>query len=588
MTDKNNPNTKAGHKIRNIILCLLVICMSNIIFGDMVWAQTKAAQQQKVEKQKQAHPKAAKKEPAKDTKKEQSKIKPTIPSANRYQKGRVFLEYADRLSMDEAISPDYQVLNGNVKFRKADMYMFCDSAHYYDKQNSLYAFGNVKMEQGDTLFVYADELYYDGALDLAKLRNNVRMINRNVTLYTDSLDYDMIANIGYYFEGGKIVDDKNELSSIYGQYAPDTKDTQFLFDVEMVNDKFILTGDTLYYNTDTHIADIVGYTTMVSDSSIIYTDNGWYDSQNDKAVLYNKSVIVSKDNQKLTGDTIFYNRATGFGEVFGNMILVDSAKCTTIAGGYGYYNELTEESFATKNALAMEYSQKDTLFLHGDTIQAYLLTEDSTRVMNAYPNVRFYRVDVQGVCDSLSFMSRDSMLYMHRHPILWNTNRQVTGNVIKVHFNDSTVDTAYLPEYGMLAEHVEEEFYNQLYGKEMTAYFENQEMRRLEVNGNVQTIMLPQENDSTYNKIVNAEGSFLTVDLKDQKMEKLTLRPDVQGKVIPLIVAKKAQYYLKGFKWHEDIRPKDKFDIFETPDAMKEYIESPETIAPAKRIREEQ
>lgn len=563
----NNKNTSKRHKILNGLLCLLALCMLNVIFGDITRAQTSSG------KNKPAHVNKT------------GKIKPTIPTADRYQKGRVFLEYADKLTMDENVSTEYQVLNGNVKFRKGDMYMFCDSAHFYDKKNSLYAFGNVRMEQGDTLFVYADQLYYNGDIDLAQLRYNVRMENRNVTLFADSLDYDLLANIGYYFEGGKIVDEENELTSVYGQYAPDTKDSEFLFDVVLTNDRYVMNTDTLLYNTDTHIADIVGYTTIVSDSNVIYTDKGWYDTQADKSTLYNRSLIVGKDNQTLTGDTIFYDRNTGFGEVFGNMVLTDSLKSSTIKGGYGYYNEKTEDSFATIRALAMEYSQKDTLYLHGDTIKSYIL-EDSSRVMCAYPEVRFFRIDIQGICDSISFMSRDTMMYMHRHPILWNTNRQVMGNVIKVHFNDSTVDKAYLPEYGMLAEHVAEEFYNQLSGKEMIAYFEEQDMRRLDVNGNVMTIMLPMENDSTYNKLINAEGSFLIVNMRNRKMEKLNLWPDVTGKVTPIYLAKKSQYYLKGFKWYDEIRPKDKDDIYEVPEAMKELFSTPEAVAPVRRIRE--
>lgn len=576
MTKRIKRQNTRGHKIQNVILCLLAICTLNIIYGDNARGQSKK------------HSKTANNIEKQDSAKKSSKLKPTIPSADRYQKGRVFLEYADKLSMNEFISPDYQVLNGNVKFRKGDMYMFCDSAHFYDKKNSLYAFGNVRMEQGDTLFVYSDQLYYDGNEELAKLRNNVRMENRNVTLFTDSLDYDLVANIGYYFEGGKIVDEKNELASIYGQYAPDTKDTEFLFDVIMTNDKFKLVTDTLYYNTTTKIADIVGYTTMVSDSSIIYSDKGWYDTNTDRATLYNRSLIITKDNQKLTGDTIFYNRAEGIGEVFGNMILTDSVKSTSILSDYGYYNEKNDSTFATKRALVMEYSQKDTLYLHGDTIKSFLIDNDSTRIMTAYPNVRFFRIDIQGVCDSLAFTSRDSMLYMHRHPILWNEKRQVSGNIIKVHFNDSTADKAYLPEYGMLAEHIDENFYNQLYGKEMIAYFNGKEMTRLDVNGNVQAILLPMENDSTYNKIVSAEGSFLTIDLKEQKMEKLRLWPDVTGKVIPIYLSKKADLFLKSFAWYEEIRPKDRYDIFETSNKMKELLSSPETIAPVRRIREDQ
>ncbi len=575
MVPKHNKHSNKGHKFLNGFLCLLGICLLNVIFGDATRAQIKKQTQQSPKTEKEQTPNG-------------KRVRPTIPQANRYQKGKVFLEHADRLSMDARISDEYQVLNGNVKFRKGDMYMYCDSAHFFDKQNSLHAFGHVKMEQGDTLFVYSDILYYDGMQELAKLRYNVRMENRNVTLFADSLDYDMIANIGYYFEGGKIVDDKNELTSVYGQYAPDTKDSEFLFDVVLTNDRYVMRTDTLFYNTNTHIADIVGYTTIVSDSNIIYTDKGWYNTENEKSTLYNRSLIVGKDNQTLTGDTIYYDRNTGYGEVFGNMVLVDSAKSTTIEGGYGYYNEKTDESFATKRALALEYSKKDTLYLHGDTIKTYILPDDSSRVMCAYPSVRFYRIDVQGLCDSISFMSRDSMMYMHRHPILWNEERQVMGNVIQVHFNDSTVDKAYLPEYGLLAEHVDEEFYNQLSGKEMTAYFEEQDMRRLDVSGNVMSIMLPMENDSTYNKLINAEGSFLIVNMRNRKMEKLNLWPDVTGKVTPLFLAKKSQYYLKGFKWYGGIRPKDKNDIFDVPDEMKQLFSTPETIAPVRRIREEE
>lgn len=550
--NKNNKTFHQRHKILKGLLCLLALWLVYIAFD------TPAARA----------------------------VKPMIPDANRYQKEKVFLEYADSLFMDES-HPEFQVLKGNVKFRKEDMFMYCDSANFYDKENRLDAFGNVKMEQGDTLNVFADKLYYDGQEEYARLRHNVRMEHRNTTLFTDSFDYDLLDNIGYYFEGGKIVDEQNTLTSKYGQYAPDTKDTQLLFDVELVNDKYVMNTDTLFYNTESHVADIVGNTIIVSDSSTVYTDQGWYNTDDDRATLYNRSLIVGKGGQTLTGDTIFYDRTAGFGEAFGNMILTDSAKSTILMGDYGFHNEKSNTSFATRRALAMEFSHGDTIYVHGDTIRTYLLMPDSSRVMCAYPNVRFFRTDIQGICDSLSFMSRDSMLYMHRHPILWNLERQVMGNVIKIHMNDSTVEKAYLPEYGMLGEHVADEFYNQLSGKEMIAYFDNGEISQLDVNGNVMAILLPMENDSTYNKLVNAEGSFLIVKIKNRQIEKLNLWPDVSGKVTPIYLAKKSQYYLKGFKWYGEIRPKDQYDIFAIPEAMKTLFSSPESIAPVRRIRNE-
>ena len=540
---RNKTSNNQGHKVLTGLLCLLAVCLLNI-FGDSLSAQ-------------------------------KGSISPQIPKANRNQKNKVFLEYADKLSMDETKSKDYQVLTGNVQFRKEGMFMYCDSAYFYDKTNSLDAFGNVRMEQGDTLFVYADVMYYNGMEELARLRYNVRMENRDVTLFTDSLDYDMVANLGYYFEGGKIIDSKNELSSVYGQYQPDTKDAEFLFDVELMNDDYVMHTDTLHYNTRTHIADIVGYTTIVSDSSIIYTDKGWYNTDDDNATLYNRSLVVGKGGEKLTGDTIYYDRKKAFGEAFGNMVLTDSVHSSILEGNYGFHNDKDKISFATKRARLMEFSRKDTLYLHGDTIRTFILPEDSSRVMTSYHKVRFYRIDIQGIADSMSFVSRDSILYMYRHPVLWNENKQILGNEIQIHLNDSTVDWAKLPDYGFLCEDLEEPYYNQLSGKEMIAYFKDGNIDQLDVNGNVQTIFYPMENDSTYNKLVTAESSFLKIKFNKEDIEKLTMWHEVTGKAIPLFVSKKTDLYLPGFAWYGTLRPKDKDDIFIIPEDMVKLLSEP-------------
>ena len=502
-------------------------------------------------------------------------IKPQVPGADRFQKNKVFLEYADELVADEKATPNFQVLKGNVKFRKEGMFMYCDSAYFYEKNNSFDAFGNVRMEQGDTLFVYADFLYYNGDDEYAKLRNNVRLENKEVTLFTDSLDYDMIENLGYYFEGGKIVDEKNELASVYGQYEPDTKEAQFLYDVELINNKYIMHTDTLHYNTNTKIADIVGYTTIVSDSNIIYTSKGWYNTAKEIATLYNRSLLVGKKNEKLTGDTVFYDRNTGYGEAFGRMVLTDSIHSTILDGDYGYHNEKTNYSFTTRRARAREFSQKDTLYLHADTIKTYV-DVDTMRVMVAYPKVRFYRSDIQGLCDSMSMEESDSILKMFKHPIIWTGVRQIFGNEILVHLNDSTIEYAELPNNAFVAEHIGEIYYNQLAGKKMTAYFNNGELRQLDVDGNARVLMFPMENDSTYNKYVTAEGSYLKMLLKQkQEIDRISMWPQPVAKAVPLYKAKQRELYLEGFQWFGTIRPQNADDIFVIPQEMESLLNKP-------------
>ncbi len=572
--NRNNDrhNLYSGHRRNLILLCLLGILVPSIVFGS-----------QGLQRQGQS-PLATN-----DT----LAIKPTIPSANRHTEGRVFLERADKLLMDEKVSTEYQVLIGNVQFRKGDMFMFCDSAHFYEASSSLNAFGNVRMEQGDTLFVYADELDYNGADELATFYgddiNPVRLINKDVELETYTFYYDIASNISYYDNEGKITDAENQLTSGYGQYSPDTKDAEFREHVVLndIEDKdFRMTTETLLYNTGTHIARIVSPTTIVTDSATVYSSNGIYNTDMGFSELFDRSLIVTEGGSTLTGDTIYYDQKAGFGEAFGNMVLTDSVRQTMLEGNYGCYFEKQDSAFATNRARILEYSKGDTLYMHGDTIRSYVLHDDSTHVMTAYPRVRFWRVDIQGLCDSLSFMERDSTLYMHRHPIVWNEARQIFGNVIYVHFNDSTVDWAKLPEFGFTAEHVGEEFYNQLSGKEMLATFVDGNMRRLDVSGNVEVVMLPEESDSTINKIVNSESSFLTADFSagPMQVERIKMWPEVTGTATPLYLAKKSIFYLSNFQWYEALRPKDKDDIFNIPPEMEALLNEPDPSVRKRRV----
>ena len=506
-----------------------------------------------------------------------SRITPQIPKANRYQKNKVFLENADRLSANEAISVDYQVLKGNVRFRRGDMYMFCDSAYFYDATSSLDAFGHVRMEQGDTLFVYADVLHYYGDDQLAQLRDNVRLENRSTTLVTDNLDYEIDTNVGYYFDHGTIVDNRNntELTSVFGRYELDTKNAQFTTDVHLISDKYEMTTNQLDYNLNTHIATIVDETTIVSDSNTIVTTNGWYNTQADAGTLYARSRVIAKDGKTLVGDTVYYNRQRNYGEARGDVVITDPNNKVILDGDYGYHDDNAHYSYVTRRARAREFSQQDTLYLHADTL-CTLINDDSVRILRAFNAVRFYRKDVQGIGDSLQMSEADSIVNLYHHAVVWSGERQISGEEINVHLNDSAADWATLPQYGLMVEHVGEDYYDQLSGKTMKAYFENKEMRRLDVDGNVLVIMYPMESDSTYNKLVSAESSYLRVLLKEkQEVDKITMWPEVTGKVIPLYLAKRSQLYLPQFNWYDTYRPKDPDDIYDVDGATRQLMSSP-------------
>ena len=530
-------------------------------------------------------------------------IGPTVPGADRTDGDRVFLERADRLYQNAGDT--FSIVVGDVVFTKGPMTMRCDSAHYTPGSESFDAFGHVSMEQGDTLRVDADELNYDGLRELAVLYadpgKKVVMRNRDVTLETDVFYYDLAIELGYYRTGGVLSDPNNTLTSLEGEYAPPTKEALFYRDVHLYSrnqtDTLNIYSDTLYYNTETHIAELFSPSRVVNFRGTIYTTNGIYDTDSDRITLYDRSTIVTTQGQTITADTLYYDRRAAFGEAFGALVLTDSAHSAEARGDYGYYDEAADSSFITGRAMLAEYSEGDTLFLHGRYIQSFRRIDtvhiaadtvagteasqrlDTTHVAVVFPRVRFYRSDLQGVCDSLRFTEADTTLTMFRNPVVWNEDRQVAGNIIELHLNDSTIERAVLPEQGFTAQHIEGEHYNQLSGKKMTAYFEGGEMRRLTIDGNVEIIMYPEENDSTINKMVSAESSFLEAFFRGRTAERVKMWPQTTGTATPLFLARPSIYYLPKFKWFGDVRPADANDIFVISEAMEQLMaEWPPTV----------
>ncbi|MEN9918869.1 MAG: hypothetical protein RL662_1305 [Bacteroidota bacterium] len=485
---------------------------------------------------------------------------PTAP-APKSGKRVVELKSADLLYNIEGTTVD--VLKDNVVLYHDGAFMYCDSAYLDQATNRFQAFGTVRVEQGDTLFLYGKYLEYEGDIKLLRIRHEVRLVNTkdDVTLFTDSLDYDRVRDIGYYFDGGMLVDTLNELTSTWGQYEPSKSQALFKDSVVLTNPKFLMYTDTLLYNTANKVATMRGFTTIEADSAFIYTTRGWYNTNTEESLLLDRSRILNKEgNRSLIGDSISYHKKEGYGEVFGNMFLEDTLQKVILKGNYGYYDDIAKYAMATKQAQAIEYSQSDSLFLHADTLK--LITDSIYREVRAYQGVRFYRTDVQGVADSLQFSSRDSILYLYKDPVLWNETQQIAGDTISVFFNDSTVEMAHVRPNAFAIQDVDSIHYNQLKGKDLKAYFEGKGIKHLLIQGNAESIFYPEEKDKSRIGMNQTESSYLSIDFKEKKIQKIKLWPKSVGKMVPIPELTPDQGKLKDFEWYDYLRPTDKYDIF--------------------------
>lgn len=508
----------------------------------------------------------------------------------------VYLEHSETLSFDEKRLPDAQILRGEVRFRHDSALMYCDSAYFFDKENSLHAFGHVHLIQGDSIEGFGDVLYYNGNTKMAKFRKRVKLIhNGTTTLTTDSMNYDRMKDIAYYFSGGMIEDTVNTLTSTWGQYTPKNNQALFSENVKLVQEKFVLTTDTLCYNTETYQADLVSPTTIVYEhETTILSSRGWYNTETEKSMLLDRSKIIHADGMTLTGDTIYYDKAIGYGKVLGHIESVDSTNQITLYGNKCEMWEHDEHGYVTDSALLVEWSDSTMYtFMHADTLftehipyqQMQLIAKDSVLVdsvwilpapdtlwidttylqIQAYYNVRIFREDMQAVCDSAHYNGRDSIATLCGDPVCWNEHNQVSADTVTIYIKNGSVDYLHGMGNAIAIKQESATEYNQLAGKEMFAYVRDNDVYRVDVQGNAETVFYPQEEDGTYMGVNRTQSSFVKLYLENRQIERILFTSATTGVMIPTDQATDEDKFLVTFFWANQERPRKPGDVFLHP-----------------------
>jgi lipopolysaccharide export system protein LptA len=476
------------------------------------------------------------------------------------QKKRVDIEQAEFLEADDSIAPNAQRLVGNVRIRHQDVLMWCDSAYTYTGTNRVDAFGNVHINQGDTLNLYAQKVFYNGDISFARASKNVKLINKNTTLYTDTLDYDMAANIGYYDDHGKIVDSVNTLTSVIGKYFIDAELIHFYQDVHAFSENYTLTGDTLVYNTQNKRIDIKGPTTIRDSSNTLYAEDGWYDTRTGEAELL-KNPLVYNEDQQMSAEYIRYNEIEGNGKAMGNVRMEDVENKTIVSGNTAFFNEKTERATVTDSALLMIYSEQDTLFLHADTLKTVPDTIAGEKRFMTYYGTRFFRKDMQGICDSLVYFTRDSLVQLFHHPVIWSEGHQLTADFIEMKQNTETPDELRLKNNSFIISKLDSGRYDQIKGKKMTGYVVQNELSRIDVDGNGQTLYYARQEEEVIG-LNRVESSKISIRFKEGKIFRISFLQAPEGLLKPLFSLTEEEKTLSDFDWKIHLRPLSKEDVF--------------------------
>ena len=491
---------------------------------------------------------------------------------NAQKRAKVKIVKANLGQQRAELGPNVRLLIGNVVLKHENTLMHCDSAYFHDYKDSTFiqAFNHVHIIQNDSIHLYGDYLTYNSLEGIARVRENVRIVKTDITVLTEYLDYHRVENFGYYFNGGEVLSGQNTLISDLGYYYPDWSEVHFKDSVVVNNPQYTIFSDTLKYHTVTEVASILGPTFINSDNNLIYSEDGFYDTKNDVAQLFKdeKQSYVQGTENLLLGDTIYYNRQLGIGEAFSNFELHDTTNNMIITGDYGFYNELTKYALATQRAELQQIYQKDTLYLHADTLQAIPLNEEDSRLVKAYYNVKFFRKDMQGRCDSMVYDFRDSTNTFYNNPVIWAQDNQMTAQTIKLFSRNNALYKAELNNSAFIIAPEDSLSYNQIKGRNMVGHIRNNEIYRIDVDGNGQTIYYPKDQEAVIG-VNRAESSNLTIFLRDRRITGIKLRTDPSGNLNPPYFLPDTDVKLQGFIWLDAIRPKNRWDIFkhtEMPD----------------------
>ena len=471
---------------------------------------------------------------------------------------------ADVFQGDETIGKGVSLLKGNVAFKHRGALMYCDSAYLYQQSNSLDAFGQVRINQGDTLRLNGDTLRYNGNSGIAVITGKVTLIDRKMNLSSPKLTYDMPADKAYYLEGGILKDNENTLTSRRGYYYSKQSKVFFSDSVLLVNPKYNVEADSLSYLTKKSTAIFTGPTRIVSkgsDSTWIYCENGYYDTKLSKSRFYKPNRVVSR-SRSLSGDTLDFDNATRVGTAKGRVTIADTAQSVIISGDKGFSDDRSRTALVTGNAELMRVFNQDTLFLHADTLYAREDTLSGIAAWVAFRGVRFFKSDLQGKCDSLSYTTPDSIMKMHVDPVLWNDSNQVTADFIQMRINNDGPQSIQLESAAFICAQQDSSRFNQISGKRMDGFFTDGRLVSVDVFGNGQSIYYTADSNGNLTGVNSAECSDMLIKLDGNKVSNITLINDPDATLYPMNELSPSDLLLKGFKWLEAERPKDRMDIF--------------------------
>jgi len=479
---------------------------------------------------------------------------------------KIIIENADFSDVDQELMPDALLLTGNVKVNHDGVVLTCNKAYFFQKENYLKAFGNVQLVQGDTLFLNSKYAEYNGNVKKAFATGNAVMTSPDATLATDTINFDRNVQEVFYNTKGTIINKDNTLVSKSGRYYVTEKKFQFLTEVTLTNPKYVVKSNHLDYYSNSGHTYLLGPSTITSKANYIYTEKGFYDTKKNLAHFLRKSYI-KYDDRLIEGDSLYYNRNIEFASATRNVKITDSVNRGVVKGHYAEVYKLKDSMFVTKRAVAINFVENDSVYIHGKKLM--VTGKEGERILRAYNNVRFFKVDMSGKCDSIHSNSKTALTKLIGNPILWNGENQITGDVMHLIGDNTTKKLDSLKVLNntfLVSRDTLSTGFNQVKGLNLFGKFRDGKLHDVDVIKNTEVIYYMRNDANELIGINKNVSSKINLILENNAVETITFYNKVDGDIYPEADLPENARKLRGLVWRGDERIKSKDDIFTAED----------------------
>ena len=462
--------------------------------------------------------------------------------------------------------PGATILIGNVKMIHDGIILTSQQALFYKEKNFFKAIGKVIIKQGDTITQTSNYTDYDANSKQALSWGNVVLKDPTMTLTADTLHFDRLNQKLYYKSYAIIKDSTNTLKSKNGNFYLDTKKFTATTKVTVINPEHHLASNHLDYYTNSGLTYLYGPSTITNteNDNKIYCERGFYNTKTDISHFVKKAKLYLKE-RTIEGDSLYYDKKKGFASATNNIKVIDTIQNFITKGNYAEIFELKDSLFIIKRAIAISIIEKDSMFIHGDTI---LITgKPKKRIVRTFHNVKFFKSDLQGKCDSIHTNQTNGLTRMFKNPVIWSEQNQITGDTIHL---ISNVETEKLDSLKVLnnsfiitKDTVSKKDFNQIRGRNMFGKFKNNKLQLLTVKGNAESVYFNRNEETQVLETVTKEiSSNIEFTLDNGQIETIKYLKKSDGNTYPPSQLPDDVRQLKGFIWREDEQPKKKEDIF--------------------------